>query len=88
MPAPPHQLASSYVQLDRKLRFQSTPKTMIAVKHIRAQLTAVINSRMRGKEMTERQLAWWELALEVLGKEADKAETLEVMGTNKAAPAK
>lgn len=61
------------------------PKTMIAVKHIRAQLTAVINSRMRGKEMTERQLAWWELALEVLGKEPDKADTLEVMSSKAAA---
>lgn len=57
---------------------------MIAVKHIRSQLSAVINSRMRGKEMTERQLAWWELALEVLGKEADKPETLEVMGSKTA----
>lgn len=55
---------------------------MIALKHIRSQLASIFNTRMRGKEISDKQAEWWKLALEVLGKEADKEDTLEVVGGN------
>lgn len=45
------------------------PKTLVALKHLRAQLGAIVATRMRGKEMTSVQAEWWGLAMEMLGRE-------------------
>ena len=63
------QLSASSLQLDRKLKLLVPPKTLVALKHLRAQLNAVVATRMRGKEVTEVQAEWWRLAMEMLGRE-------------------
>lgn len=55
---------------------------MIAIKHIRTQLHAVLNTKMRGKDMSDRQLLWWDLALEVIGKERVAEDSLGVVSAS------
>lgn len=69
--SPLNQLASNLLQLDKKLKLQVNPKTMVALKFLRTQLTSIINVRMRAKEMTAEQQAVWDLAVELLGRERD-----------------
>lgn len=86
------QLAASSLQLDRKIKHFVAPKTLLALKHLRAQLSSILATRMRGKEMTAEQLAWWELAMELLGREKLSVEeggiaaTLGVVATTTPAP--
>ena len=67
--SPRPQLTASSLQLDRKLKLLVPPKTLIALKHLRAQLSLVVATRMRGKEMSGVQAEWWALAMEMLGRE-------------------
>ncbi|KAI5124610.1 hypothetical protein M0805_004220 [Coniferiporia weirii] len=61
-------LIADTVIIDRKIRYRLAPKTGIALKHLRAQLAGVLSAQFRGKELTERQQKWNELAVRVLGK--------------------
>ncbi|CED84539.1 ATP-dependent RNA helicase A [Phaffia rhodozyma] len=64
-------LASNLLQLDKKLKLQLHPKTMLALKFLRQQLSSIISVRMRAREMTAEQESVWDLAVELLGKEKD-----------------
>ena len=62
------QLIADTVAVDRKIRYRVSPKANIALKHLRAHLAEILALRFRGKELTERQQKWNELAMRVLGK--------------------
>ncbi|KAF8832459.1 hypothetical protein HHX47_DHR1001422 [Lentinula edodes] len=61
-------LISNAAFIDRKVKFQIAPKTNIALKFLRTQLTSLLSYQFRGKILTESHIFWNELALMVLGK--------------------
>ena len=54
--------------IDRKIRFCVAPKTNIALKVLREQLSNVLAQQYQGKVLTEAQEAWKELGLLALSK--------------------
>ncbi|KAF8641157.1 hypothetical protein AX17_000792 [Amanita inopinata Kibby_2008] len=66
---------------DRKLRFQVSPKTNLALKVLRSKLTLLLSLQMRSKALTSCQVRWNDLALSVLGgvKEEKKGEGISVV---------
>jgi ATP-dependent RNA helicase DHX29 len=70
------QLAALSLQLDRKLKLFVPPKMLIALKHLRTNLDAILSIKMRGKEISKEQEEWWDLALEVVGREKATGEDL------------
>ncbi|KAJ3811403.1 P-loop containing nucleoside triphosphate hydrolase protein [Lentinula aff. lateritia] len=61
-------LISNAAFIDRKVKFQIAPKTNIALKFLRTQLTSLLAYQFRGKILTESHILWNDLALMVLGK--------------------
>ncbi|KAF9068099.1 P-loop containing nucleoside triphosphate hydrolase protein [Rhodocollybia butyracea] len=61
-------LISNATFIDRKVKFQIAPKTNIALKFLRTQLTSLLAYQFKGKIVTESHILWNELALMVLGK--------------------
>ncbi|KAG8927158.1 hypothetical protein FRC02_008427 [Tulasnella sp. 418] len=60
-------LLADSVFIDRnKIKFKAMPKTNIALKHLREQLASILATRMRGKELTESQKKWNDIAMDVL----------------------
>lgn len=54
------------MQIDRKLRFQVDPKSALALKYLRDQLAAAMAVRLRGRQLSGRQLEWFDLAMKCL----------------------
>lgn len=52
--------------MDRKIDFRFSPKTALALKLVREQLTTIMSLRMRGKTLDETQLEWFSLAVQIL----------------------
>jgi len=67
-------LSSDCVILDRKLKFRCSPKSNIALKYLRDQLTQILSCRMRMRPLTKAQEAWYSLALMILGRVVDEGE--------------
>ncbi|PCH33517.1 pre-mRNA-splicing factor ATP-dependent RNA helicase prp22 [Wolfiporia cocos MD-104 SS10] len=65
-------LSSNTVLIDRKIRFRVPPKTGVALKVLRSQLSSLLATQMRIKPLDESQLLWNELAMMVLGKTKPK----------------
>ncbi|THU91743.1 P-loop containing nucleoside triphosphate hydrolase protein [Dendrothele bispora CBS 962.96] len=64
-----YQLISNSVSIDRKIRFQLSPKANIALKILRSRLGTLLENQFRGKKvLVESQLHWQELAMMTLGK--------------------
>lgn len=61
-------LISDTVVIDRKIRFQVTPKTNVALKMLRNQLSSLLSHQIRSKALTDSQARWNDLAMSVLGK--------------------
>lgn len=62
------QLVSDAAFVDRKIKFRIPARTGLALKHLRNQLAAVLNERLRNKPITVSQERWMDLVLVVLGK--------------------
>ena len=54
--------------IDRKIRFCVAPKTNVALKILREQLSNVLAQQYQGKALTRAQEAWKELGLLALSK--------------------
>jgi ATP-dependent RNA helicase DHX29 len=55
--------------VDRRVKFHvSSPKVNIALKHLRAQLAALVSAQLRSSPLTETQVRWKELAMNIMGK--------------------
>lgn len=54
--------------IDRKIRFCVAPKTNVALKILREQLSNVLAQQYQGKVLSEAQEAWKELGLLALSK--------------------
>ena len=54
--------------IDRKIRFCVAPKTNVALKVLREQLSNVLALQYQGKALTQTQEAWKELGLLALSK--------------------
>ena len=54
--------------IDRKIRFCVAPKTNVALKILREQLSNVLAQQYQGKALTQAQEAWKELGLLALSK--------------------
>ena len=54
--------------IDRKIKFRLSPKTGIAIKLLRSQISTLLSAQMRIKPLSETQVLWNELAMMVLGK--------------------
>ncbi|EJD52139.1 P-loop containing nucleoside triphosphate hydrolase protein [Auricularia subglabra TFB-10046 SS5] len=61
-------LIAESLALDRKIRFRVAPKTNLALKYLRDQLSGILAVQMRGRDLTEQQKRWFELAMFVLGR--------------------
>jgi len=61
-------LISNTATIDKKIKFQISPKAHIALKYLRSQLGSLLAHQFRGKPLLESQVPWNELALTVLGK--------------------
>jgi ATP-dependent RNA helicase DHX29 len=72
------QLISDSAFIDRKIKFRIPPKSNIALKFLRSQLSALLAHQFRGKFLAESQIFWNEVALKVLG----KGKMKEDEGTN------
>ncbi|KAK2461815.1 hypothetical protein APHAL10511_006278 [Amanita phalloides] len=59
---------SDTLMIDRKIRFQVAPRTNIALKLLRTQLSSLVSHQIRTKILTESQTRWNDLAMLVLGK--------------------
>jgi ATP-dependent RNA helicase DHX29 len=62
------QLVSDAAFVDRKIKFRIPAKTGLALKHLRNQLVAVLDERLRNKPITESQERWMDIVFVVLGK--------------------
>lgn len=54
--------------VDRKIRFRLSPKSGVALKILRNQLSTLLSVQLRGDPLILSQLQWYELAMMVLGK--------------------
>ncbi|KAH8998942.1 hypothetical protein EDB86DRAFT_789000 [Lactarius hatsudake] len=61
-------LVSDAAFVDRKIRFRIPARTGLALKHLRTQLAAVLDERLRNKPTTGSQERWMDIVLAVLGK--------------------
>ncbi|OAX44745.1 P-loop containing nucleoside triphosphate hydrolase protein [Rhizopogon vinicolor AM-OR11-026] len=61
-------LASNMLSVDRKIRYQLTPKANVALKILRQHLTTILAQQLRGRPLTEPQVLWYDLAIAALGK--------------------
>ncbi|KAK7058857.1 hypothetical protein VNI00_001481 [Paramarasmius palmivorus] len=61
-------LISNTAIIDRKIRFQLSPKDIVAVKALRSQLASLFAYQFRGKVLTESHILWNDLAFSILGK--------------------
>ncbi|KAK7463716.1 hypothetical protein VKT23_005652 [Stygiomarasmius scandens] len=62
-------LISNSVSIDRKIRFQLSPKANIALKLLRSHLNSLLESQFRGQRaLVESQIHWQDLAMMTLGK--------------------
>ncbi|KAF9270347.1 P-loop containing nucleoside triphosphate hydrolase protein [Marasmius fiardii PR-910] len=61
-------LISNTASIDRKIRFQLSPKDIIAVKILRSQLASLFAHQFRSKILTESHILWNDLAFTILGK--------------------
>jgi len=62
-------LVSNAAFIDRKIKFQVSPKCNIALKFLRSHLASILAQQFRSKPLTESQVLWSEIATSVLGKE-------------------
>ncbi|KAJ7181792.1 P-loop containing nucleoside triphosphate hydrolase protein [Mycena crocata] len=62
-------LVSNAAFIDRKIKFQVSPKCNIALKFLRSHLASILAQQFRSKPLTESQVLWSDIALSVLGKE-------------------
>ncbi|KAF5375077.1 hypothetical protein D9758_000153 [Tetrapyrgos nigripes] len=78
------QMISNSVSLDRKIKFQLSPKASIALKVFRSQLQSLLayQFRGRGRILTESQVLVNELAMTILGKVKIEAETAPLVITD------
>ncbi|EAU92844.2 pre-mRNA-splicing factor ATP-dependent RNA helicase prp22 [Coprinopsis cinerea okayama7 len=61
-------LATNSASIDRKIRFQLSPKMNVALKILREELIKLLSMQFAGQPMVESQVRWYELAMMVLGK--------------------
>ncbi|KAK8864514.1 hypothetical protein IAR55_001764 [Kwoniella newhampshirensis] len=59
-------IPASFFHLDRKIRYNISPKTLLALKKLREQFAQAMTSRLRGKQMNEKQEKWFGLGLRCL----------------------
>ncbi|KIL70700.1 hypothetical protein M378DRAFT_194963 [Amanita muscaria Koide BX008] len=64
---PDFKLIADTVTVDKKIRFQISPKSNIALKLLRTQLSSLLSHQMRSRVLTESQVRWNDLAISVLG---------------------
>ncbi|KAJ7103397.1 P-loop containing nucleoside triphosphate hydrolase protein [Mycena belliarum] len=62
-------LVSNAALIDRKIKYQVSPKCNIALKFLRMQLVSILAQQFRSKPLTESQVLWSDVASSVLGKE-------------------
>jgi ATP-dependent RNA helicase DHX29 len=61
-------LIADTASIDRKIRFCVAPKTNVALKILREQLSNVLAQQYQGKALTQSQEAWKDLGLLALSK--------------------
>ncbi len=64
--------------MDRKLRFEIPPRTLLALRALREGFSAALAQWMRGRALTAEQRAWWEMGLKCL-RTPDKEEQVAVL---------
>ncbi|KAG6846023.1 hypothetical protein H0H87_011071 [Tephrocybe sp. NHM501043] len=67
-------LISDSAFIDRKIKFHIPPKSNIALKFLRSQLSSLLAQQFRAKPLLESQVLWNEIAMLVLGKVKVEAE--------------
>ncbi|WRT66497.1 uncharacterized protein IL334_003456 [Kwoniella shivajii] len=67
-------VSASSLHLDRKIRFNISPKSAIAIKLLREQFAAAMSTRLRGKKLSENQEKWFDLGLKCLKVQVNEDE--------------
>jgi hypothetical protein len=64
------QVSSESVIVDRKIKFHVDPPSAVALKHLRARIQRMIQSKLGGRKLITPELSdtWESLAMAVLGK--------------------
>ncbi|KAJ7925913.1 P-loop containing nucleoside triphosphate hydrolase protein [Mycena leptocephala] len=62
-------LVSNAVFIDRKVKFQVSPKCNMALKFLRTHLASILAQQFRTRPLTESQVLWSDIAISVLRKE-------------------
>ncbi|KAF8337940.1 P-loop containing nucleoside triphosphate hydrolase protein [Cantharellus anzutake] len=71
-------LFSNSAFIDRKIKYNLSPKTNLAVKVLRERTASILATQMRGKPLSLSQQKWKELALFVLGKLKIDADVTDI----------
>lgn len=61
-------IQANMLSIDRKIRYQLTPKANVALKILRQHLTTILALQLRGRPLTESHVLWYDLATAALGK--------------------
>jgi ATP-dependent RNA helicase DHX29 len=72
-------LAANTITIDRKIRYQVSPKVNIALKILRGQLSELLSLQMRRRVLTGSQVRWNDLAMSVLGRMEDDEQSSVVI---------
>jgi ATP-dependent RNA helicase DHX29 len=75
-------LITDTASIDRKIRFCVSPKTNIALKILREQLSNVLAQQYQGKPLNQAQETWKELGLLALSKTKIKPDNTSDMITH------
>lgn len=59
-------VAAGSFLIDRRVRYQTQPKSALAMKRLRAELGGIMATRLRGKNLTARQERWFQMGIECL----------------------
>ncbi|KAJ7706044.1 P-loop containing nucleoside triphosphate hydrolase protein [Mycena rosella] len=62
-------LVSNAAFIDRKIKYQMSPKVLLVLKHLRMHLASILAQQFRSKPLVESQVLWSDIASSVLGKE-------------------
>lgn len=61
------------VIIDRKIKFNFSPKTVLALKYLRRNVTIAVSQRMKGKTLMPQQEMWLDMMMDILGSSEKKA---------------
>jgi ATP-dependent RNA helicase DHX29 len=60
------QISANSLQVDRKIKYTVEPKSAMAIKLLREQMSGAMSAKLRGRAWSKEQEVWWELGMRCL----------------------